>query len=1481
MENSADCSSGDAHATKALPECSSEKEISTGSATSTANKTNLSIEVAVRGEEIADQSSVTGAAGSLGSVSKRGPLCSVDGCIRESQGLKCKGICQCHNHEKDPAAKSICTTEASVKSADEMVVERAIAASVRGRDSTILQTLTAVVESAGPMAIDVCSNFIRSYLMQKTCSDWSSLSCKTSRCTCMQTLIPDQIRSSATFVATTWCKMTQEEKVDQLALWIQQKGVGALPYYLPIAESSSVRPAISTNICRNALCAVLFVPTTFWKKAEERAFTLIGSKESSSDTYKPQKKMAEKAAATEALGTGSAASVSEKCSSNAGKSEGTTAERAAATGALDTGTGASMVEISSPSSINAQKGLASHSNVKETKKVVAPPVKSAPILMALENMVESAGLQAVEACSRYIRSYVMQQFCNDWVSSTRSRCVCAKTLTPTEICEAATYITTVWYKKSEEEKIAQLTLWIRQKKSGHLPFSLPSFQRVESTGEPKRLCRGAFLKLLFVSAFMWRKAEARASPSDAIDSEKKKSVCACDKPSEERIRVANYFGKTFPCSVTGCPNFSQSKCPGMCLSHFDESMAKRGMSVEQESGCKKVREVNAAAPARLQVQQAQIGTKKTRESRADNFSTTKPNGTITSVISKDTLSCRKDCAKKPTAELVANNVVKRNNQERTITPAPLFTVLLTKPMGITLLQKSGRIRVAAIETGSPAERSGKVSIGNVLQAVNGRDVTNMAVDDVVKMIKNGRSISDYLLFSTGKSAQGGDACIDAKYSNSQGHFQTTRKAEDLSNFFSALPISPRGKRGSYFHCSVEGCLKYSQRNCRGMCVSHFEESAAKDSVTSTAVDSTAAPLSASFVTPSPAKKGATNKCSIEGCLKYKQNKFNEMCRAHYLESQTKAENSIDKANSGRRRIEPRKPTGSQCGTCDACMVDECGECKHCLDMPRFGGKWKLRQKCLNRPACIVRRSLNSETTARTCNETDAKSARKSGGKRKRSSSAPTVYTPPNICVGEKIMKFFTDDFYEGKVERLPTKASSLFFVVYNDGDREELDEDGFWAAYSDYRVQKGMIEPSEFVPDSLVVANDGRLAVVRSFRPVSNGIDSTWSYRVHFTGWSTTFDKWMLEVDLRKQTKSTLKWAEKVRTSLGIKDRSKKKMKREGDSSASAPKSASNGRAEEQEMRETTQRNRRGDLSYPLRSVSSPETKKGASLKKILPTNELKHSLRRAKVAAAESISTKRPTKATKAKSIPSKSIGCDVVMRQYPLRSTEPHLRRAAVDAKRKISTTQKDVPKQAKKSLQRKNLSSKPRRTCDKKENMTDVDTYILPAIVVGTSILKYFVEGKDYFEGKITKLPTRAKNFYRIRYQDGDEEDMGPLELYMAFSDWCVANNEIPLTKVRNAITMVCCISFVWTIFNSHHIISLFISFRLRYSYYSSIQISTCMPLIAVGWSGKLLSSPFAPYSSQDACLENGPGPTVSTLSGGINGMMSGWTRTAYEK
>jgi hypothetical protein len=86
-------------------------------------------------------------------------------------------------------------------------------------------------------------------------------------------------------------------------------------------------------------------------------------------------------------------------------------------------------------------------------------------------------------------------------------------------------------------------------------------------------------------------------------------------------------------------------------------------------------------------------------------------------------------------------------------------------------------------------------------------------------------------------------------------------------------------------------------------------------------------------------------------------------------------------------------------------------------------------------------------------------------------------------------------------------------------------------------------------------------------------------------------------------------------------------------------------------------------------------------------------------------------------------------------------------------------------------------------------------LPDIAVGTNILKYFAEGKQYYQGKITRLPGRGNAFYHIRYDDGDDEDMAPDEMWMAFSDWCVANDEIELTQVRNACPLILSFGLIW--------------------------------------------------------------------------------------
>ena len=38
----------------------------------------------------------------------------------------------------------------------------------------------------------------------------------------------------------------------------------------------------------------------------------------------------------------------------------------------------------------------------------------------------------------------------------------------------------------------------------------------------------------------------------------------------------------------------------------------------------------------------------------------------------------------------------------------------------------------------------------------------------------------------------------------------------------------------------------------------------------------------------------------------------------------------------------------RCGACDGCTAEDCGECRFCIDKPKFGGKGVLKQACIFR-----------------------------------------------------------------------------------------------------------------------------------------------------------------------------------------------------------------------------------------------------------------------------------------------------------------------------------------------------------------------------------------------------------------------------------------------------------------------------------------------------------------------------------------------------
>uniref|UniRef100_A0A7S4IZC2 PTM/DIR17-like Tudor domain-containing protein n=1 Tax=Odontella aurita TaxID=265563 RepID=A0A7S4IZC2_9STRA len=56
----------------------------------------------------------------------------------------------------------------------------------------------------------------------------------------------------------------------------------------------------------------------------------------------------------------------------------------------------------------------------------------------------------------------------------------------------------------------------------------------------------------------------------------------------------------------------------------------------------------------------------------------------------------------------------------------------------------------------------------------------------------------------------------------------------------------------------------------------------------------------------------------------------------------------------------------------------------------------------------------------------------------------------------------------------------------------------------------------------------------------------------------------------------------------------------------------------------------------------------------------------------------------------------------------------------------------------------------------------------IVIGTKMLKTF-DGMGDFEGTVVKVPSKGSPFYKVRYDDGDEEDLDEDELRSHISYW----------------------------------------------------------------------------------------------------------------
>ena len=52
------------------------------------------------------------------------------------------------------------------------------------------------------------------------------------------------------------------------------------------------------------------------------------------------------------------------------------------------------------------------------------------------------------------------------------------------------------------------------------------------------------------------------------------------------------------------------------------------------------------------------------------------------------------------------------------------------------------------------------------------------------------------------------------------------------------------------------------------------------------------------------------------------------------------------------KIKPfRSKAKKQCCECSGCLTKDCGSCKFCFDVPKFGGPGKKKKRCIKRVCC--------------------------------------------------------------------------------------------------------------------------------------------------------------------------------------------------------------------------------------------------------------------------------------------------------------------------------------------------------------------------------------------------------------------------------------------------------------------------------------------------------------------------------------------------
>ncbi len=109
-----------------------------------------------------------------------------------------------------------------------------------------------------------------------------------------------------------------------------------------------------------------------------------------------------------------------------------------------------------------------------------------------------------------------------------------------------------------------------------------------------------------------------------------------------------------------------------------------------------------------------------------------------------------------------------------------------------------------------------------------------------------------------------------------------------------------------------------------------------------------------------------NHMSIEGKKDKKQHSEGGEGRKHVMRNLPRTKGSIKKRlrplNVPRSNVERRRRV--RCHKCEPCTRDDCGECKYCKDMKKFGGTGVSKQCCLSKQC--LQPLLPTTTTCMLC-----------------------------------------------------------------------------------------------------------------------------------------------------------------------------------------------------------------------------------------------------------------------------------------------------------------------------------------------------------------------------------------------------------------------------------------------------------------------------------------------------------------------------------